>query len=167
MSRKAEIEPIFQAWYRPLCLYALHYLGNPDAAEDVVQEVFISLWKQDGPIDNAKAWLHTAVRNRCIDQLRRSKTKELPLPCDLDGPISDEEAFDRSAVEARLWAAVEALPEKRRQCLIMAKRDGMSYQEIADELGLSENTVRNHISRALETLRQDRRQISGLFFFFF
>ena len=70
-------------------------------------------------------------------------------------------------MEARLWAAVEALPEKRRQCLIMAKRDGMSYQEIADELGLSENTVRNHIARALETLRQDRRQISGLFFFFF
>lgn len=167
MPKITVIKSIFQAWYRPMCLYALHYLGDLDAAEDVVQEVFISLWNQDGPIGNVKAWLHTAVRNRCIDQLRRSKTKELPLPCDLDGPISDEEAFDRSAVEARLWAAVEALPEKRRQCLIMAKRDGMSYREIADELGLSENTVRNHIARALETLRQDRRQISGLFFFFF
>ena len=73
MSRKAEIEPIFRAWYRPLCLYALHYLGNPDAAEDVVQEVFISLWKLDGPIDNAKAWLHTAVRNASVDQVRRHR----------------------------------------------------------------------------------------------
>ena len=162
MSRKAEIEPIFQAWYRPLCLYALHYLGNPDAAEDVVQEVFISLWKQDGPIDNAKAWLHTAVRNRCIDQLRRDKTVEPPHPRDLEGQLTDEEAFDRSAVEARLWAAVEALPEMRRRCLIMAKRDGMSYKEIADELGLSENTVRNHISRALETLREGRKQMIDL-----
>jgi RNA polymerase sigma-70 factor (ECF subfamily) len=62
---------------------------------------------------------------------------------------------------------VEALPEMRRRCLIMAKRDGMSYQEIADELGLSENTVRNHISRALETLREGRKQMIDLIFLFF
>lgn len=167
MPKTAEIKPIFQAWYRPMCLYALHYLGDPDAAEDVVQEVFISLWHQDGPIGNVKAWLHTAVRNRCIDQLRRGRNIEQPFPRDLDGPISDEDAFDRSAVEARLWAAVEALPEKRRQCLVMAKRDGMSYREIADELGLKENTVRNHIARALETLRENRHQISDLIFLFF
>jgi len=167
MARKREIERIFMDWYRPMCLYALHYLGDADAVEDVVQEVFISLWNQEGPINNVKAWLHTAVRNRCIDQLRRDKTVELPGPRDLEGQLTDEEAFDRSAVEARLWAAVEALPEMRRRCLIMAKRDGMSYQEIADELGLSENTVRNHISRALETLREGRKQMIDLIFLFF
>ena len=90
-----------------------------------------------------------------------------PLPRDLEGQISDEEAMERSAVEARLWEAVEALPEMRRKCLLMAKRDGLSYKEIAQELGIAEHTVRNHISRALETLREGRRHILQFIFSFF
>ena len=73
----------------------------------------------------------------------------------------------RSEREARLWAAVDALPEMRRRCLLMAKRDGLSYKEIAQDLGLSENTVRNHISRALETLREEGPQILNAVFLFF
>ena len=75
------------------------------------------------------------------------------LPRDMDGLISDDEAILRSEREARLWAAVSRLPDRRRTILLMAKRDGMSHAAIAAELGLSENTVRNQISRALESLR--------------
>ena len=169
MTPQADIRELFLKYYRPLCLYALHYLKDADAAEDVVQEAFTAWWQKDADtqVGNVRSYLYTMVRNRCIDQLRRDKTVELPGPRDLEGQLTDEEAFDRSAVEARLWAAVEALPEMRRRCLIMAKRDGMSYKEIADELGLSENTVRNHISRALETLREGRKQMIDLIFLFF
>ena len=114
--------------------------------------------------------MYRAVRNRCIDQLRRNRSAGddgTLLPRDLEGQISDEEAMERSAVEARLWEAVEALPEMRRKCLLMAKRDGLSYKEIAQELGISEHTVRNHISRALETLREGRRHILQFIFSFF
>ena len=62
---------------------------------------------------------------------------------------------------------MDALPEMRRRCLLMAKRDGLSYKEIADELGLSEHTVRNHISRALESLREGSPQILSFIFLFF
>ena len=113
-----------------------------------------------------KAWLYAAVRNHCIDALRRAGKTEL-LPRDLDGPISDDEAAERSTLEARLWTAVDSLPEMRRKCLLLAKRDGLSYKEIAEELNLSEHTVRNHISRALETLRDGGPEILDFIFSFF
>jgi len=150
MLQSKEIETLFRTYYRPLCLYALHYLGDPEAVEDVVQESFTALWRQENPVANGKAWLYSAVRNRSIDALRRSGKTE-PLPSDLDGPISDDEAEERSALEARLWTAVDALPEMR----------------IADELNISEHTVRNHISRALETLREGGQQMINFIFSFF
>ncbi|MCR5549186.1 MAG: RNA polymerase sigma-70 factor [Bacteroidales bacterium] len=170
MVRNKEIESIFRTLYRPLCLYALHYLEDTEAVEDVVQDSFIALWNSGERVENAKAWMYRAVRNRCIDHLRRSRSAwddGTLLPRDLEGEISDVEAAERSAVEARLWEAVEALPEMRRKCLLMAKRDGLSYKEIAQELGIAEHTVRNHISRALETLREGRRHILQFIFSFF
>ena len=166
MLQSKEIETLFRTYYRPLCLYALHYLGDPDVVEDVVQESFTALWRQENPVANVKAWLYSAVRNRSIDALRRTGKTE-PLPSDLEGFISDDEAEDRSALEARLWTAVDSLPEMRRKCLLLAKRDGLSYKEIADELNLSEHTVRNHISRALETLREGAPQMLDFIFSFF
>ena len=166
MLQTKEIEALFRTYYRPLCLYALHYLGDPDMVEDVVQESFTALWRQENPVASGKAWLYSAVRNRSIDALRKAGKTE-PLPRDLDGPISDDEAEERSALEARLWTAVDALPEMRRKCLLLAKRDGLSYKEIADELNISEHTVRNHISRALETLREGGPQMLDFIFSFF
>ncbi len=166
MDKSKALESEFRTYYRPLCLYALHYLGDTDAAEDVVQESFTALWQQEKAIQSVKAWLYAAVRNRCIDVLRRAGKTE-PLPMDLDGPISDDEALERSSLEARLWTAVDSLPEMRRKCLLLAKRDGLSYKEIAEELNLSEHTVRNHISRALETLREGGPEILDFIFSFF
>ena len=90
MLQTKEIEALFRTYYRPLCLYALHYLDDPDAVEDVVQESYTALWRQENPVANVRAWLYSAVRNRSIDALRKSGKTE-PLPSDLDGPISDDE----------------------------------------------------------------------------
>ena len=86
------------------------------------------------------------------------------VPMDDVSEISDEEAQARSEREALLWTAVDSLPAKRRKILLMSKRDGLKYEEIALRLGISENTVRNQISRALETLRSKASDI--LYFFF-
>ena len=166
MLQTKEIEILFRTYYRPLCLYALHYLGDPDAVEDVVQESFTALWRQENPVANARAWLYSAVRNRSIDSLRKTGKTET-LPSDLDGPISDDEAEERSASEARLWTAVDALPEMRRKCLLLAKRDGLSYIQRDDQLNSTKHTVLNHVSRALETLREGGPQMLDFIFSFF
>lgn len=147
------IETNFKRLYRPLCVYAMHYLkGDVFEAEDVVQDCFVKLWEVNP--DNVRAFLYTAVRNECIDRLRKSHPEIISFsPYDLDGIISDEEARDRSVLEAQLWERIEGLPERCREIFLMSKRNGMTYSEIAEELGISVKSVEHQISRALKRIR--------------
>lgn len=161
-------ESLFMYNFRPLCLYALHYVGDTDMAEDIVQECFASLWEkiqQGAPVRNRRAYLYMAVRNRCLDQLRRKGVPAESLrPYDSYGIIDDDEAEARSQTEARLWTAIDSLPEKCREIFILNKRDGLKYEEIAQELNLSVNTVRNQVSKALRMLKEGVIKIYTLFF---
>ena len=159
---------LFSYNYRPLCLYPLHNLQDPDQAEDVVQESYAALWEkiQEGAhVVNRKSYLYMMVRNRCLAQLRR---KGLPTesltPYDTYGIIDDDDAQERSQTEARLWTAIASLPEKCREVFILSKRDGLKYEEIADELGLSVNTVRNQISKALKLIKDGAVKIFTFLF---
>lgn len=166
---------VFQQYYRPLCLYALHYLHDLDEAEDVVQDCFVRLLEAEKRDANSsvsslsmsnpqslKSFLYAAVRNASIDKLRRKNPIVQDIsPSDLSGIISDEQAVDSSSREAELWTAIEQLPERCREIFLMSKRDGMTYREIAEELCLSEKTVEHQISKALKTLRGKK----GDFFF--
>lgn len=160
------IEDLFRLNYRPLCMYALHYLQDTALVEDVVQECFTTLWEKIGegvPIANRRAYLYMTVRNRCLDQLRRKGIPTESLkPYDTYGIIDDDDAEERSHIEAKLWTAIDSLPEKCRQVFLMSKRDGLKYEEIAQELGLSVNTVRNQISKALNVLKNGAIKIYTL-----
>ena len=151
---------MFRLYYRPLCVYALHYLKDKDLIEDLVQEAFTAYWMKqaasDG-IDSPRAYLYTAVRNRQDVSLDSLENERLPVEDDV--AISDDEAVDNSVKEARIWSAIDRLPAKRRRIFLMSRRDGMKYSEIAQSLGLSENTVRNQISKALEAIRQGVKKV--------
>ena len=156
-TKLTTIEDLFRLNYRPLCMFALHYLQDADLVEDVVQECFTVLWEkleQGADVANRRAYLYMSVRNRCLDHLRRKGLpKESLKPYDTYGIIDDDDAEERSVMEAKLWTAIDSLPEKCRQVFLMSKRDGLKYEEIAEELGLSVNTVRNQISKALNVLK--------------
>ena len=149
---------LFRYNYRPLCLYALHYIQDVDLAEDIVQESYTALWEklQDGAqVLNRKSYLYMMVRNRCLDHIRKKTIPTESLkPYDTYSIIEDDDAQERSQTEARIWTAIDNLPEKCREVFIMSKRDGLKYEEIAEELGLSVNTVRNQISKALKVLKE-------------
>ena len=159
------VDILFRNYYRPLCIYALHYLRDVEQAEDVVQDCFVRLMEAGGDPQNARAWLYTAVRNRCIDLLRRRNPLLVNIqPEDLDGLISDEEAQERSFREARLWEAIDELPARCREIFLLAKRDGLTYREIAQRLDLSEKTVEHQVSKALKRLRGQQSSFFVLFF---
>ena len=86
MVRATGIDPLFRLYYRPLCVYALHYLKDKDLIEDLVQEAFTAYWMKetaDGGIDSPRAYLYTAVRNRCIDAIRRRRRQDVELELSL------------------------------------------------------------------------------------
>ena len=78
--------------------------------------------------------------------------------------LSEEEAIARAERDARLWEAIDRLPPERKKIFLLAKRDGLKYQEIADELRLSVKTVENQMGKALKALREMATRIY-LFFF--
>ncbi len=159
MTSKAHtnMESLYRFYYRPLCLYALHYLGDEMLVEDVVQDCFIRFWEKSKTenIAHPKQYLYTMVRNASLDALRRMPDNQESLKTaetQTDGLLDDQLQQD-SFIEARLWTAIDSLPTKCRRVFLMAKRDGKSYEEISDELKISTNTVRNQVSKALKILR--------------
>lgn len=167
-DKHIDFDDLFRYNYRPLCLYALHYLQDIDMAEDIVQESYVALWEklQEGvPLLNHKSYLYMTVRNRCLDHLRKKGIPAESLrPYDTYGIIDDNDALESSQAEARLWTAIDSLPEKCREVFILSKRDGLKYEEIAEELGLSVNTVRNQISKALKLIKEGAVKIFTFLF---
>ena len=144
----------FLQYYRPLCLFALHYLKDIDDAEDAVQDCFMELWKR-----KEKGFEVSG------DILKKDSLIDGNVqPSDLEEILSDEECEEWSYEEARIWTAIESLPEKCKEVFLLAKRDGMKYEEIAVRLHISVNTVKNQMSKALKTLKESVRKVY-LFFF--
>ena len=160
MSTVKDIEHSFKLYYRQLCIYALHFTEDLGAVEDIVQDAFVGLWQKKDEVRDVKPYLYASVRNKCISYIKKQRGGADELPEDL--PSEDLE--DRSEMEARLWSAIDSLPERRRQVLLMSKRDGMKYEDIAYMLGISVNTVRNQISKALQSLRELPFKIYSFFF---
>lgn len=148
-----EFEIFFRKLYLPLGMYALRIVGDADVAEDMVQEAFMKAWiymKNGGAVDNFSSFMYRTVRNVCLSYLRNRKET-------LDQshiPDVGEEEIDTSLKDARIWKAIDSLPEKCREVFLMSKRDGLSNEEIADELGISIKTVKNQMTKAFSRLRE-------------
>ena len=155
-----DLDHFFRLYYRQLCIYALHFVENAGVVEDIVQDAFVALWQRKDEVKDLKPYLFSSVRNRCLSFIK----KRQPDTQDLPDNLPEEDLEDRSEIETRLWTAIDTLPERRRQVLLMSKRDGMKYEDIAYHLGISVNTVRNHVSKALESLRNIPLKIYSLFF---
>lgn len=157
MTENREIESLFRQYYRPLCLYAFKFIKDAAAVEDVVQEAFVKCLEKRNSTDwpkSPKQYLFRIVHNSCLDFVKSDsnliRTDVLGI-CD---KLPDEEFVDKSFLMSKLWEAVDKMPEKRRQAFLMSKRDGLSYAKIGEVLEISENTVHNHITKALKSLRE-------------
>lgn len=162
-----EFERNFKLLYKPLCLFAIQYTQDIDDAEDVVQQVFTEVWEKNRSgalIANLKGYLYQAVRNRSLSLISQpaetKTTDQLPEIEDL----SEEERVHQAERDARLWEAIDRLPTERKKIFLLSKRDGLKYQEIADELQLSIKTVENQMSKALKALRETAARIYTFFF---
>lgn len=148
-----EFEIFFRRLYLPLGMYALRIVDDADIAEDMVQEAFIKTWEQldsGSEISDFSAFMYRCVRNRCLTYL--SSQKETVGEEFI--PEVDDEKIDTSFRDARIWKAIDELPEKCREIFLMSKRDGYSNEEIADELGISIKTVKNQMTKAFSRLRE-------------
>jgi RNA polymerase sigma-70 factor (ECF subfamily) len=150
-----------EAYYVELCEYVLRLVGSADAAEDLVQDLFLHLWNTRGPRDAerlTRPYLYTAARNAVLKYLRhrrvveawieRASREEMPTadsPCDL---------YLRRELEDAVARAIAELPTRCREIFLLRRRDQLSYQEIAAKAGVSLGTVKCHMWRAMVLLRE-------------
>ena len=163
-----EFERIFKDLYRPLCMFALRFTEKTEDAEDVVQQAFADVWDKcchNVTIANFKSYLYQAVRNRSLTLVAQSADtgQTTEFLADMED-MSEEEQMYQSERDARLWAAIDELPPERKKIFLLSKRDGLKYQEIAEELNISIKTVENQIGKALKTLRETAVRIYCFFF---
>jgi RNA polymerase sigma-70 factor (family 1) len=151
----------FRQYYAPLVLYAYRITDNQGAAEDIVEEAFVSLWnKRDafGEIKSLKSYLYTIARNKCLSWMKKNQ-RDIKRH---QASSSFEEEFDRTALENMIYAesmgkiymAIDKLPRQCRKVFIMHYIDGMKISEIAKELKLSIHTINAHKGRGIDLLQK-------------
>jgi RNA polymerase sigma-70 factor (ECF subfamily) len=151
----------FKQYYRPLCFFAEQLLGDMNDAEDIVKDSYLKLWNKRADFDHAqsiRSFLYTATRNASLNHLRHLKVKdhfkkEMHYLDDQKGDELILQQMIRSELMRSIYQEIEKLPEKRQQVFRMIYFDGLKLEEIADKLGISVFTVKEHKAKALAQLR--------------
>ena len=173
-------EILLQRHRRPVYNFILRFVGDKETAEDLLQEAFLRVIKgADAYKRQAKftTWLYTIARNLCVDQSRRRKHRK---HASLDAPMSSSEdsstlldvlpssemASDRKSVNKELHAtmqrAIAALSEEQREVFLMREFLDLPFKQIADVVGVPENTVKSRMRYALEKLRLELDEYKDL-----
>ena len=153
-----DLEQLYQDSYHMLLRLAVLLTGDRGAAEDAVQDAFVGFWRRLDALDNpqaARGYLRTAVVNNSRSVLRRRRTankhlRELRQP---DPPGADHSLL-ADARDEELRTAVEQLPRRQREVVVLRYWSELSLAEVAQTLGVSVGTVKSSASRALDRLEK-------------
>jgi RNA polymerase sigma factor (sigma-70 family) len=149
-------EAIVHRYRRPLLRYCGRFLTGP-RAEDAVQQAFMNAYaaiKDDERRIELRPWLYRIAHNAALNALRagRGATEE-PIDDQIDGVERPDQAFERRERLADVVAAVQALPPRQRDAIVLHELEGRSYEQIAAEMRVSGGAVRQLLARARTTLR--------------
>ena len=162
-------EQIVRQNWRKVFNVAYKFVGKHDEAEDLTQDIFLKIFKALKTFDrraNFQTWIISISRNLCIDHYRSVRKERQTIARDVDsndlqpatsdrGPYAQAEHHD---LRAQLRQALETLPITLRTAVVLRDLQELSYQEIADRLGLPEGTVKSRINRGrIELAHQLRR----------
>ncbi|RTE54302.1 RNA polymerase sigma-70 factor [Arenibacter aquaticus] len=150
---------LMDSYYQNLCTYAQSLCHDHSMAEDIVQNVFVTIWtnrKNINPKLSVKSYLYKSVYNEFINQYRKNKPviyleKKYFEAIDL---VADIEPEELDGLINLMNAEIENLPSKCREIFLMNKKEGLTHTEISEYLNISIKTVEGHITRAFKILTE-------------
>lgn len=153
-------EEIFRKYYQSLCNYANSILKEMDEAEEVVQNLFLSIWEKRNDLEiniSLKSYLYRAVHNHCLNRIKHLKVREEYQQYAVNFYDASYESVSQTVMknelETKIEEAIKKLPEQCRLIFRMSRFEELKYHEIAEQLELSPKTVENQIGKALKILR--------------
>lgn len=148
---------LFKSHYKSLFTSSMLLVKDVKIAEDVVQDVFLKVWSKKHELKhivNISAYLYISVKNASLDQLRKIKYADDISEIEMrDNALDPFHTVRIKELSKQLTAAAETLPIQCKIIFEMVYIEGKKYQEVADELGLSINTIKTQLKRALDKLR--------------
>ncbi|MCY1722047.1 RNA polymerase sigma-70 factor [Prolixibacteraceae bacterium Z1-6] len=163
---------IYFEYSKRLYAFAKSYIRNDSDVEEIVQEVFLKLWKNRAELKedlSFDSYLFTVTKNAVLNTLRSKKYKDIYLQHQSLFPsknvLLDDELNFRELEKSYLFV-VDSLPPRKKEVYLLSREKLLSYNEIAEELGISVKTVDNHMTSALSDIRKKISSLgfSGLLF---
>jgi RNA polymerase sigma-70 factor (ECF subfamily) len=161
---------IFERYKKRVFAVAFKMLKSETEAEEVVQDVFLSIWLAKEKLDNIndpEAYLFTITYNTIYAYLKKASRNKKLLNSIIDHLSQIQSITDETiAVHETgklIYEAVQQLPLQQRTIYVLCKQEGLSYDEIAEHMHLSRNTVRNHLAEAMKRIRSFLKKAAVLF----
>jgi RNA polymerase sigma-70 factor (ECF subfamily) len=153
----AEFQRAFSDWYVPVRNFIYYRCGDMELAEDLAQDAFIKLWESRDRVERAtlKAYVYKIAQNQTINYQKRQQLlyrfqKQVTQDRDFDTP---EKMIEMSEYQDRLQEVIASLPDGGREVFLMNRLEDLTYQEIADRLGLSVKAIEKRMSKVLQIFR--------------
>ncbi len=166
---------LFEQYSKPLYRFSLSYLKSNEAAEDIVQEVFIKIWDKRKDIDTEKSfqsYLFTIALNSVRKHFNKlaevNQLKHEIIASFSENPEAFDEQDNFEDYLCKLDALIQKMPEKRKEIFIGKKLEGKSQKELAEEFGITVKTVEYHIGEAMKFLKEEfeKFRLGGMVFFY-
>ncbi len=150
-----EFRKLYDRYYRPGIAFLVSIIKNREDAENMLQDVFMKIWLRKDQLtfnESLQAYIFTSLRNIAFDFLKKLEREEQMRKNFFELMKETGEAVDESVLSV-VSRAVEKLSEKRKTILKLNIEEGKSYQEIADIMRISKNTVKNQLIKAKQHLK--------------
>lgn len=152
---------LFDSYERRLYTYAYKLTASREATEDIVQDIFLTLWamREKLPeIRNLNAYLHRSAHNACMRSMRNMARETLVQHYLKSKATGIEEAGNQllsKEIRTQIQNLVDRLSPKQRQAFLLSREEGLRHEEIAQRMGIALNTVKTHLGDALKFLRDE------------
>ncbi|HVK48592.1 MAG TPA: RNA polymerase sigma-70 factor [Pseudobacter sp.] len=171
-SDEAAFNEMYGRYHGLLYIYACRITRNNDEAADMLQELFMQIWDKRALLEignSLRGWLYAAVRYKFFDRLDKLKVREEYLRSlqqfTEEGMYSTDEYIRAKELAALIEAGISSLPAKMQEIFSLSRKQELSHREIADQLQVTEKTVKNQVHNALRILRSKLGLFGYLLFF--
>jgi RNA polymerase sigma-70 factor, ECF subfamily len=165
-------ETTAERYRRRVFSFARSLLSNREEAEEVTQDVLVRLWRNQRRVDEERllGWLLRVTRNACYDLLRKRRAVQLaagpPAEADEAAEVASGEPDPEARIQAAdfrrsLQSALDEIGEPYRTVVLLREVQGLPHREIGETLGIPEATVRVHLHRGRQRLREQLREVYG------
>ncbi|WP_031428299.1 RNA polymerase sigma factor [Flavimarina sp. Hel_I_48] len=154
------LEEMFTKHYQEWCLLSFSYVKDLDDAKDVVQNIFIKLLQNDtyASCNNMKSYIFTAVRNESLTRIKKQK-KTIPIGYLGTETPSFENNIIQREISEKVLKEIYSLPDKNQKVFKLCVLEGLKYENAAEILGITVNTVKYHLKTSFKILRINLRDV--------